>query len=235
MEEGMEQTNTVSTTSEATKARINTFLAQVYLLMTLGLVVTGFTASWVNNNLNLQLRIATNPWIGWGLFIIQIVIVVALSGAAPRMSAGLAALMFLLYSALVGVTISTIFLIYSGSDVSYAFWVSAGMFLLTSLAGLLLKRDLSGAGNFLLMVLLGWILAWFFSFFFANPGINWLLNFIGILLFAALTVRDTQRLKQIGEAAGDSGSLGRVVVVGALTLYLDFINLFLLLLRATSR
>ena len=85
------------------------------------------------------------------------------------------------------------------------------------------------------MVLLGWIFAWFISFFFANPGFNWLMNFVGILLFAALTVRDNQRLKQIAEGAGDSGSLGKVVVVGALTLYLDFINLFLLLLRATSR
>ena len=94
----------------------------------------------MNNNLNLQLRIATNPWIGWGLFIIQIMIVVALSGAAARMSTGVAVLMFLLYSALMGLTISTIFLIYSGSDISYAFWVTAGMFLLTSLAGLLLSE-----------------------------------------------------------------------------------------------
>ena len=228
----MAQTSAVPT---ATEARINTFLAQVYLLMTLGLVVTALTASWVNSNLNLQFRIATNPWIGWGLFIIQIIIVIALSGAAARMSAGVAALMFLLYSALVGVTISSIFLLYSGSDISYTFWVTAGMFLLTSLTGLLLKRDLSGAGTFLTMVLLGWIFAWFLSFFFANQSFNWLMNFVGILLFAALTVRDTQRLKQIGEAAGDSGGMGRVVVIGALTLYLDFINLFLLLLRASSR
>jgi FtsH-binding integral membrane protein len=230
----MAQTRAVPTAT-ASEVRINTFLAQVYLLMTLGLVVTGLTASWLSNNLDLQLRIATNPWIGWGLFIIQIIIVIALSGAAARMSTGVAALMFLLYSALMGVTISSIFLVYSGSDVSYAFWVTAGMFLLTSLAGLLLKRDLSGAGNFLMMVLLGWIFAWFLSFFFANPSFNWLMNFVGILLFAALTVRDTQRLKQIGEAAGNSGGMGRVVVIGALTLYLDFINLFLLLLRASSR
>jgi len=227
------QTRTVAT--EAATTRTNTFLAQVYLLMTLGLIVTGLTASWVNNNLALQWRIATNPWIGWGLFIVQIMIVAALSGAVARMSAGVAALMFLLYSALMGLTLSTIFLIYSASDISYAFFVTAGMFLLTSLAGLVLKRDLSGAGSFLLMVLLGWIFAYFISFFFNNPGFNWLMNFVGILLFAALTVRDTQRLKQIGEAAGNSGGLGRVVVVGALTLYLDFINLFLLLLRASSR
>ena len=229
----MAQASAIGAVSEE---RINRFLAQVYLVMTFGLVVTGVVSMWAADNLRLQWRLATNPWIAFGLFIVQIVVVVALSAAAMRLSTGAAALLFFLYAALTGLTLSSIFLVYAKEDISSVFWITAGTFFLTSMVGLLLKRDLSGGGMVLLMLLLGWVVAWTFSIIFLpDSNINWVLNFIGIALFVGLTVRDTQRLKQIGQQMDHHPARGGLAVVGALTLYLDFINLFLLLLRARSR
>ena len=228
----MAQTNSVSTVSES---RINTFMGQVYLLMSVGMVVTALVATWVTNSLNLQFVLISSPMLSFGLFILQIVIVVALSAAVMRLSPGVAALLFLLYAALTGLVISSIFLVYSEGQIASVFWVSAGMFLLMSLVGLITKRDLSGAGGILLMLLLGWIVAWFFSFLFNLSEVNWALTFIGIALFAGLTAWDTQRLKQIGQQMDDHPAKGGMAVLGALTLYLDFINLFLLMLRASRR
>ncbi len=219
----------------ASELRINRFLAQVYLVMSLGLLVTALTSTWVSTNLRLLIRINTNPWFAFGLFIVQIIIVVALSAAVMRLSPAMAFLLFLFYSALTGVTISSIFLVYSQEQIASVFWITAGTFFLTSLVGLVLKRDLSGAGNVLLMLLLGWIIAWFFSFLFALSNFNWLLTFAGIALFVGLTAYDTQKLKQIGQQLGSHPAGNGLVVMGALALYLDFINLFLLLLRASRR
>ena len=228
----MAQAGTVSTVSET---RINTFMAQVYLLMSVGMIVTALVATWVTGNLALQYTLLSSPMLAFGLFILQIIIVVALSAAVMRLSPGAAALLFLLYAALTGLGISSIFLVYSQQQIASVFWVSAGMFLLMSLVGLLLKRDLSGAGGILLMLLLGWIVAWFFSALFNLSNVNWALTFVGIALFAGLTAWDTQRLKQMGQQLDDHPAKGGLAVLGALTLYLDFINLFLLMLRASRR
>jgi uncharacterized protein len=214
--------------------KFNRFLAGVYLVMAAGLVITALVATWVSTNEVLLLRIATSPWFAWTLFLIQIFIVVALSAAVMRLSPGVAFLLFLGYSALTGLTISTIFLYYSQSTIAYTFWVTAGMFLFASLVGFFIKRDLSGMGMFLLLALMGWIFASFFTWFFASPGLNQAMNFTGILLFAGLTVYDTQRLKIMASQLEGKQGMGGMMVLGALALYLDFINLFLLLLR-TSR
>jgi hypothetical protein len=214
--------------------RFNRFLAGVYLIMSAGLAITALVASWVATNEALLLRIATSPWFAWTLFLIQIFIVVALSAAVMRLSPGVAFLLFLGYSALTGLTISTIFLYYSQSTIAYTFWVTAGMFLFASLVGFFIKRDLSGMGMFLLLALMGWIFASFFTWFFYSPGLNQAMNFTGILLFAGLTVYDTQRLKIMASQLEGKQGIGGMMVLGALALYLDFINLFLLLLR-TSR
>lgn len=218
-----------------TEVRINRFLAQVYLIMSLGLVVTALVATWVSTNARLLLRIAADPWFAFGLFIVQIMVVVALSAAAMRLKPAVAALLFLFYSALTGLTISSIFLVYSQEKIAYIFWITAGTFFVTSLFGLLFKRDLSASGNVLFMLLLGWTIAWFFSWLFPFSSINWLLTFLGIALFVGLTAHDTQRLKQIGAQLGEHPAGGGLAVLGALTLYLDFINLFLLMLRASRR
>jgi FtsH-binding integral membrane protein len=210
-------------------------MAQVYLLMSAGMIITALVATWVSNNLALQFRLISSPMLSFGLFIIQVIIVVALSAAVMRLSPGVAALLFLLYAALTGLVLSSIFLVYTEEQIASVFWVSAGMFLLMSLVGFLLKRDLSGAGGILLMLLLGWVVAWFFSFLFNLSNVNWALTFIGIALFAGLTAWDTQRLKQIGQQLDSHPAKGGLAVLGALTLYLDFINLFLLMLRASRR
>jgi FtsH-binding integral membrane protein len=153
-----------------------------------------------------------------------------------RLSPGVALLLFIFYSALTGLSISSIFIYYSRSTIAYTFWVAAGMFLFSSVVGLFIKRDLSGAGLFLLLALMGWtfglFLTWIFPF---SAGFNQLMNFSGILLFAALTVWDTQRLKQLAKELEGRQGMGGLVIVGALALYLDFINLFLLLLRTSRR
>jgi FtsH-binding integral membrane protein len=219
----------------ATNVRVSRFLAQVYLIMSLGLVVTALVSGWVTSNAGLLLRVATDPWFAFGLFIVQILVVVALSAAAMRLKPAIASLIFLFYSALTGLTISSIFLVYTQQQIAYVFWITAGTFLVTSLFGLLLKRDLSAAGNVLFMLLLGWIIAWSFSWLFPSSNINWLLTFLGIALFVGLTAHDTQRLKQIGAQLGEHPAGRGLAVLGALTLYLDFINLFLLMLRASRR
>jgi FtsH-binding integral membrane protein len=214
------------------ETRINTFLGQVYLVMSLGLVVTGLMASWTSQNQELLLK-TLRPGFAFGLFILQIVIVVALSASVMRMSPAMAGLLFIVYSALTGLTFGSLFLIYTESEIAQVFWLTAGTFFLTSLFGILFKRDLSSAGNVLFMLLLGWTLAWMFSWFF--PGMNMLLTFIGIALFVGLTAYDTQRLKEMGKQLDSHPARGGLIVMGALTLYLDFINLFLLILRASRR
>ena len=216
-------------------ARTNNFVAQVYLLMGLGLVVTALVSVAVSNNLNLLLRLNTNPWIAFGLFVVQIFLVVAISASVMRMSAGAAGLLFLIYSALTGLTISSIFLVYTSEQISSVFWITSGTFVITGLVGLVTKRDLSAAGNALFMLLLGWVIAWTFSLFFPASNFNWFLNFAGIALFVGLTAYDSNKIRQIGEQIDQHPARGGLIVLGALTLYLDFINLFLLLLRASSR
>jgi FtsH-binding integral membrane protein len=215
------------------KVRINTFLTQVYLVMSLGLVVTGLVASWTSNNLALMMNLTFRPGLAFGLFILQIIIVVALSAAVMRMSPAVAGLLFLLYSALTGLTIASLFLVYTETQIAQVFWLTAGTFFVTSLFGAVFKRDLSSAGNVLFMLLLGWTITWMFSWFF--PGFNMLLTFIGIALFVGLTAYDTQRLKEIGGQLDTHPARAGLVVIGALTLYMDFINLFLLILRASRR
>jgi FtsH-binding integral membrane protein len=228
----MAQATAVAPVSEV---RINRFLAQVYLIMAIGLVITGFTANWTSNDLARMINLTLRPGFAFGLFILQIIIVVGLSAAAMRMNPAVAFLLFLLYSALTGVTLSSIFLVYTSEEIGQVFWITAGTFFVTSMAGLLLKRDMSTAGGILFMLLLGWIIAWIFSWLFPYSSFNWALTYIGIAIFIGLTAYDTQRLKQIGSQLDTHPAAGGLSVLGALTLYLDFINLFLLILRARNR
>lgn len=228
----MAQTVTATPVSEA---RINTFLAQVYLLMFVGLGVTGLVSLWVSENLRFQTRLFTNPWLGWGLFIIQVIVVAALAARVMSMSAGAAALLFLFYAALTGLSLSSIFLLYAKDQIASVFLLTSGTFLISGLVGLLIKRDMSGAGNFLFMLLVGWSLAWILSWLFPWSNFGWALNYIGIAIFVGLTAWDTQQLKKLGQQIGSHPARGGLVVIGALKMYLDYINLFLLMLRASNR
>jgi uncharacterized protein len=216
--------------------RVGRFMAQVYLLMAVGLAVTGLVASWVAADLERLWRISTTPGIAWGLFLVQIVVVVMLSRSVMRMNPVVAGLLFLFYSALTGLTLSAIFLMYSNEQIASVFWITAGTFLVTSVVGFVIKLDLTKTGGILFMLLLGWTLAWFFSLIFSPSGtFNWTLNFIGIALFVGLTAWDTAALKALAQQVDTHPARGGLIVIGALKLYLDFINLFLLILRASNR
>ncbi len=220
----------------ASEVRFNRFLASVYLVMAVGMAVTALVATSVSNNPALMKRILFDPWFTFGLFMIQMIVVVWLSAAVMRMSPAAAFLLFLFYSALTGLALSSIFIYYSQTTIAYTFWVTAGMFLFGSVVGFFIKGDMSGIGRFLMLALLGWLFGLIFTMFFPmSPGLNHMMNFVGILLFAGLTVWDTNRLKQLSAQLEGKQGMGALVVIGALALYLDFINLFLLLLRTTRR
>jgi len=225
-----------STLPATTEVRFNRFLAMVYMIMALGMTITALTATYVSTNQALMKRIMFSPWFAFGLFMLQIILVVALTSAVTRMSTGGALLMFLFYSALTGISISAVFIYYSQSTIAYIFWVTAGMFFFSSLLGFFIKGDMSGVGQFLMLALLGWMFGWIFVLFLpVSAGLNHAMNFAGILIFAGLTVRDTNRLKELSQQMEGKQGMGGIAVIGALVLYLDFINMFLLMLRASRR
>jgi hypothetical protein len=231
-----------STTAAAPAAevRVNSFLAKVYLLMFVGLAVTGVVSYWVSENTEFESVLATNPALGWGLFIVQVILVHVISVRVMKIAPGAATLLFLLYAALTGLAISSIFLLYSDDQIYTVFFMTSITFLVTGLIGMVIKKDMSGAGHFLFMLLTGWFLIWLASWLFTTifgqemTNLNWALNFIGIAIFVAMTAWDTNQLKKIGQQIDDHPHGGGLVVIGALKLYLDYINLFLLLLRARS-
>ena len=226
----------VPTAAPSVGAPTQRFLALVYLVMAAGMAVTAAVSGRVSSNPELVRRILFDPWFTWGVFFLQLTLVFFLSAAVLRLAPGVAFLVFVAYAALTGVSLSAIFLFYSQATITSAFVVAAGMFLLSSLAGLLLRRDLSGGAQFLLMILLGWTFAYLLSWFFpATSLFSQTTTAVGILLFAGLTVWDTQRLKQLASDLAGRQGMGGMVVLGALALYLDFINLFLLLLRRANR
>ena len=212
-------TQTAAVTS-ATEAKVNSFLAKVYLLMFVGLAVTGLVSLWISENLRFQYNLFTKPWLGWGILILQIIVVVFLSARIMTMSPGASALLFLFYAALVGVSLSSIFLLYSQQQIYSVFFLTSGTFLISGLVGLLIKRDMSGAGNFLFMLLAGWALAWFISWLFPFNNLNWALNYLGIAICVGLTAWDPPQLKTLGQQIGDRPA-GGMVVSGALRLSRD--------------
>jgi FtsH-binding integral membrane protein len=215
--------------------RFNRFLASVYLVMAIGMAVTAWVSTTVSTNAEFMKRILFDPWFAFGLFMLQIIVVVFLSAAVTRLSPAVAFLLFLVYSALTGLAISGIFIYYSQSVISYTFWVAAGMFLFSSIVGFFIKGDMSAVGRFLMLALLGYLFGWILLLFFPSVGLNQVMNFTGIILFAALTVWDTNRLRDLSHQLEGKQGTGGLVVIGALALYLDFINLFLLLLRTSRR
>jgi uncharacterized protein len=199
-----------------------------YRWMTLGLATTGIVALGVAHTPALVEAILQNRILFYGILFAQLGLVMAFSSIAVRVSTAAAALMFFAYAALTGVTFSTLFLVYTASSIAGTFFVTAGAFAGLSMFGAATKRDLSAVGRFGLFAIIGVILASLVNMFLRSSGLDWLISVVGVLLFAALTAYDTQRLKEIFRTGG---SVANLPLVGALTLYLDFINMFLFLLR----
>jgi FtsH-binding integral membrane protein len=203
-----------------------------YRWMTLGLATTGLVALVVANSPAALDLLAGNRILFFALLCGQLGLVFALSAAAARVSTAVAALMFFAYAALTGVTFSTLFLLYTATSIAGTFFVTAGAFAGLSVFGTVTKRDLSAIGRFGLFALIGLILASLLNMFVHSSGLEWIITVAGVLLFAGLTAYDTQRLKDIFQRGETSANLP---IVGALTLYLDFINMFLFLLRFMGR
>jgi len=208
------------------------FLPKVYGWMTGGLALTALAAIFtLSSEAALQL-IFGNKLVFYGLIIGELGLVIAMSAAINRISAATATLMFLAYSALNGVTFASIFLLYTRSSIASTFVVAAGTFAAMSLYGYVTKRDLTGWGSFLFMGLIGIIIASVVNIFMQSAMITWVVSYLGVFIFVGLTAYDTQKIKRIGQNGfADGESQRKAAILGALTLYLDFINLFLMLLR----
>ena len=206
------------------------FVRRVYNWMALGLAVTAVTALLVINS-GLIYSIL-NPMVMLVLIVAELGIVVALSAAIGRLQSSTALFMFFAYSFLNGLTLSTIFLIYTKASIANTFFVTAGTFAVMSVYGYTTRRDLTSMGSFLMMGLFGFIIASIVNVFFRSPVFYWVITYIGIAIFIGLTAYDAQKIKEMAYAGFEGEEMERKgAVIGALRLYLDFINLFLLLLR----
>jgi len=213
-------------------ATTNTFFQKVYLWMTAGLAVTALASYLMLSSQAAMQLIFGNRMVFFALIFAELGLVIAMSAAINRISAATATLMFLGYSALNGVTFAAIFLLYTQSSIASAFLVTSGTFAAMSVYGYVTKRDLTGFGSFLFMGLIGIIIASVVNMFLHSEMIYWITSYIGVFIFVGLTAYDTQKIKQIGQAGFASEQDQRkATILGALRLYLDFINLFLMLLR----
>jgi len=213
--------------------RVSAFLARVYGWMFAGLLVTAVTAFTVASSQALIETLIANRIVFWVLIFAQLGLVFYLSARVEKTSPAMAAGLFILYSALTGITSSVILLIYTGASITSTFIITAGMFGATAVFGTVTKKSLAGVGQFMFMGLIGLILASIVGIFWQNSALQFVISVVGVLVFTGLTAWDAQRLKQMAVALPE-GRVGAFAVVGALSLYLDFINLFFFLLRFTG-
>lgn len=210
-----------------------TLFRSVYMWMAFALAITGLTALVVYNTPELVYTIATNQGALWGLLIAEILVVVWMTARLSSMSFLTATLLFIVYSVLNGATMSILLLIYTAESIATTFFVTAGTFGAMSLVGFFIKKDLSSMGRIMMMALIGLIIATVVNIFWANSTLYWICTYAGVLLFTALTAYDTQKIKMMLQTYGTevNDSTQKIALIGALNLYLDFINLFLYLLR----
>ncbi len=225
-----------SVSLQRTRAQIqvNTFIRSVYNWMAIGLGLTGFVAFYVSNSEAIMRLIFGNQLIFFGLIIGELALVFTISARVHKMQASTATSFFVLYAALNGVTLSAIFLVYTRASITSTFFICSATFIAASIFGMTTKRDLTSMGQFLFMGLIGIVIASVVNLFMRSSGISMIVSYIGVIVFVGLTAYDTQKLRAmaLSQPAGvDGGTLRKGAILGALTLYLDFINLFLMLLR----
>lgn len=224
---------TNGTLVERAGSGLQAYMAQVYGWMCCGLLLTALVAWYAARTPAVMELIFANKVVFFGLIIVQLGVVFVLSGMVNRLSGSAATGLFMFYSLLTGLTLSSIFIVYTYSSIASTFVVSAGMFGAMSLYGYTTKRDLSGMGSMLFMALIGLVLASLVNIWLKSSTLTWIVTYAGVLIFVGLTAYDTQKLRVMGEqiASDDRDGFRRYAIMGALMLYLDFINLFLMLLR----
>jgi uncharacterized protein len=216
------------------QVRVNSFVRSVYNWMAIGLAITGFTAYAVANSPEVQQVIFGSRIVFFGLILAQLALVFMISGRIHKMQSSTATTLFIVYSALNGATLSAIFLAYAASTITSTFFVCSATFVACSIYGYTTRRDLTSMGGFLTMGLIGIVIASLINMFFQSGAVSTIISYIGVLVFVGLTAYDTQDIKNMALAQPDdidAGAVRKGAILGALKLYLDFINLFLMLLR----
>jgi len=217
-----------------TQVRVNTFVRSVYNWMAIGLGLTGIVAFYIVNSPSIMQLIIGNRLIFFGLIIGELALVFSISARVHKMQASTATALFVLYAALNGATLSVIFLAYTKSSIASTFFICAGTFVACSIYGWTTKRDLTSFGGFLFMGLIGIIIASLVNLFLRSSAMYMIISYIGVFVFVGLTAYDTQKIKNMAltqPADLEAGAVRKGAILGALSLYLDFINLFLMLLR----
>ena len=209
---------------------VSSVMKRVYFKMTLGLLVSAFVSLWASQSAAFWNLMYNNSWLMWGLLIAEVGIVIAITAAINKLSSPVASLLFYVFAAVNGLTLAPIFLAYAHETIATTFFVTAGTFAAMSIYGYFTSNDLSRMGSILFMALLGIIIATLVNFFIKSETMMWIITYAGVLIFVGLTAWDTQQIKAMTMAA-PADSVGRLATIGALNLYLDFINLFLYLLR----
>ena len=228
----------VSLPRDQAQIQVNEFIRSVYNWMAIGLALTGFIAFYVSQNETLLRLILGNRLIFFGLIIAELALVFSISARVHKMKATTATGLFVLYAALNGATLSLIFLVYTSSSITSTFFICAATFVACSIYGMTTKRDLTSLGGFMMMGLFGIIIASVVNMFVRSTGMSMIISYIGVFVFVGLTAYDTQKLKTmalIQPADLEAGVVRKGAIVGALSLYLDFINLFLMLLHIFGR
>ena len=211
-------------------------MRKVYVWMTLALALTGFTAYGVATSPGIITALYSNSVLLWGLVIAEFAIVFGVSAAINRLSLTTATLLFVLYSVINGALFSSIFLVYTMSSIASVFFITAGTFAVMAFIGYTTKKDLTSMGKILLMALIGIIIATVVNIFLKSTGLEMIVSYLGVLIFVGLTAYDSQKIKQMLLMAPDAGEgAQKLALLGALSLYLDFVNLFIYLLRIFGR
>ena len=205
-------------------------MRSVYLRMFLGLLATAFTARFVKSQESLMLAIFENKIFFWGLIIAEFACVIGISGAINKISTAMAVLLFFVYAIINGVTLASIFWVFKISTIAQTFFITAGVFGAMSAYGYLTRADLSKFGAFLFMALIGLIITSVVNIFMGSETLDWVISLVGVGIFIGLTAWDTQKIKMM-VMQSNGYNVGKIATLGALSLYLDFINLFLYLLR----
>ena len=205
-------------------------MRKVYLKMFLGLLVTALTSFFVLSNESILMTLLQSRGLLIGLCVVELALVFGLSMAINKLSPVVASVMFYAYAVLNGVTLTPIFLVYTMSSIALTFFVTSGVFLAMTVYGYVTKSDLTKFGTFMVMALLGLIVCSIINIFWANSTMDWIISFAGVIIFIGLTAWDTQKIKRMALET-DQSNAGKLATIGALSLYLDFINLFLYLLR----
>lgn len=227
----------ISTGQVGSQVVAKSFLANVFTYMAGALAITGFISYWFGNSIELlsyliNFETGGMTILGWGVMLAPLAFVLVMSFAFNKLSSFTLLLLFIAYSAVMGMSLSFIFLIYTASSIASTFFISSATFAIMAVAGYTTKQDLTKLGGILFMALIGVIIASVVNFFMQSEGLDYIISIAGVLIFVGLTAYDVQKLKRIGSGIEfGSESANKLAIMGALNLYLDFVNLFLFLLR----